>query len=111
MPRLRRVARWLRGPLSLACVCLLSVNGVLAAQVTPSVGGFESEFLKWVLTQGGLTICLLGTLWSYRRDLARLLHEEESRNQVLMALVEKVTAALTHVVDEINNCPFHASKT
>jgi hypothetical protein len=104
--------RALRAPIGMACVCLVSFNGALLAGQGNTVAlPVESDFLKWALTQGGLTVVLLFTLWSYRRDLARVIREEEARTQVLTSIVEKSTAALVHMADEVNDCPFHSSKT
>lgn len=107
--RALRLMRSLRGLILGLAVVALSANGLWASQSTTPAGlsAVESDFVKWALTQGGLTIVLLGTLWSYRRDMTRGLREEQARTQVLTALVEKSTEALVHLSDEIKHCPFH----
>ena len=64
-----------------------------ATGMTPDL----TDFLKWGLTQGGLVAVVLVLLWSYRRDLARLGTDERQRNELLVALITKTTAAFSEL--------------
>jgi hypothetical protein len=92
------VRRWWNRVRSLAvivCIVLFSMNAAYAqAATTYSIQGTESEFLKWALTQGGLTVVVLILFWSYRRDTGRLLVEAHERNLAVREALHEATAAM-----------------
>lgn len=51
----------------------------------------QQDFIRWALTQGGLTLALLVVLWSYRRDLRRFADQELLAVRVQSENAEKRT--------------------
>ena len=39
----------------------------------------DQDFIKWAVTQGGLTLVLILVLWQYRRDFFRRADDEKRR--------------------------------
>ena len=92
--------------LSLAALILgtLCVNAAYGMQLaeTPLPGGFtDPSFVRWMLTQGGLTVLLIVVLWSYRRDLVRIGAKDEEKIAVLTQLVSDNIQAMTRLTDVI----------
>ncbi len=95
---LLRNHRWviLIGTLALLAVNASAQGSVPVPQVT-TTGAVEGEFVKWALTQGGLTVVVLVLFWSYRRDTARIISEAHDRNETLRSIMqEAITAMSTH---------------
>lgn len=101
----RRIFRALRGPLGVTGICLFGFNGMAQANSTGTLPVSEPDFVRWALTQGGLVVALLIIAWSYRRDLVHIIRDQDSKVQVLTALVQEATAAQTRVADAIDRCP------
>lgn len=69
-------------------------GGSTAAEASPVD---DPSLVKYAITQGGLAIVLLIVFWAYRRDLARIELRDQEKLQVVVALVEKNTAAHAEV--------------
>lgn len=102
---MRQTLRWLRGPvlaLTVILIALQSVSGETLAgtQVRaldiPDVATID---WKWYVTQGGLAGFALVILWSYRRDMVRLMKDAREEKESLMEALTAATAALTAHVD------------
>lgn len=58
--------------------------------------GWSEEFIKWAFQQGGITIVLIVSLWSYRRDWLQTFQRKEDtaaserdEREKLVQLVER----------------------
>jgi hypothetical protein len=86
-------------------VLVFALKGSAQTIASSPVGATDMDFFRWAVTQGGLVVVVLVIFWSYRRDLAGLLKEEQQRTRVLTDLVERNTVALTRLVDAVDRCP------
>jgi len=103
----RRAWTTLRAPCAVVAILLFSANGLLANQNgTIPLPVNQVDFIKWILTQGGLVVVLLAIVWSYRRDLVTVVKQGDERNKILIDLVRENTAALTKHADAVARCPF-----
>ena len=103
-----RLARALRKPVFSMCLLLFAATVFAQGPApVPSVAP-ETTILRY-LEQGGLAAVLIVVLWSYRRDLARLLADEKEKTRLLMELIERNTAAQVKLADAVNNCPINGA--
>lgn len=92
---------------ALSTCFLLYGNAIYGQSIDPSAAasGLDSNFVKWSLTQGGLTIVLIMVLWSYRRDLQRVSEAKEQTITVLMQMVTQnitINTKLTTLVESLS---------
>jgi hypothetical protein len=89
-----------------ALVVTLFSNSLYGQSIDPTSSQImDGNFVKWALTQGGLSIVLLVVLWSYRRDLQRAAEAKEQTVTVLMDMVSQnmqVLTKLTAVVESLS---------
>jgi hypothetical protein len=55
----------------------------------------DGDLVRYALTQGGLLAVVLVLLWFYRRDSRRIASDKNVKIDVLIAIVQNSTAALT----------------
>lgn len=98
---MRRLIRALRMPALAACLCLAALTSAHGQTAAPSpvsptaTVSPEAIDWKWLTTQGGLSLFALVILWSYRRDMARLLSERDVQVAKLAEALTAATVALT----------------
>jgi hypothetical protein len=95
-----RALRALRLPLFGIVLFLAALQPTQAQNaVTPSAvhspSAADAIDWKWIVTQGGLAGFALVILWSYRRDMERLLAESKDEKSELIKTLTAATVALT----------------
>jgi hypothetical protein len=83
---LRGATRLMRLVIVIVALSLLVAMGrvpAAAQPLTPSAGPQETDILKWSFTQGALTLVLVLTLVSYRRDFFRRIDSKQSEIDLL----------------------------
>jgi hypothetical protein len=71
-------------------------------QAEKGTGMFDLEFLKYGITQGGLTIVCLVVFAFYRRDFLRKIKDAQGDKAILIDLVQKNTRAYGRLVTALD---------
>lgn len=99
MTRTRRLADVGRLMALVAILICYSLHGLAAPMgesgAVASAPSWDGELMRWMVTQGGLTVALIVVLWSYRRDFTRVLAAAQADNERLIAALHEVTVATT----------------
>lgn len=79
---------------------LFNLHGTVSSDIA-AVEPSGNELMRWLVTQGGLTIALLTVLWFYRRDAQQMIVSARAENSQLITTLQATSAALTTHADAL----------